>query len=101
RCGRSRRLRLLRSRLSRRGRHASEYRAPTLEEKIVPVSRRRFLRTAVQGSIGVSLAALAWRNASYAQPAAGGPALPAGFRLLSLGATNVLAVSTEAGFVLV
>src|SRR5690606_29740962 len=73
--------------------------------KYVPVSRRRFLRTAVQGGVGASLATLAplaWRGAPlHAQPAARGPALPSGFRLLSLGATNVLSVTTDDGIVLV
>jgi glyoxylase-like metal-dependent hydrolase (beta-lactamase superfamily II) len=72
---------------------------------VPPVSRRRFLETAVKGGVGASLAALAWPGvplqAQPARPAANGPALPSGFRLLPLGATNVLAVETDAGFVLV
>lgn len=66
-----------------------------------PVSRRRFLENAIRGGVGASLA-LAWPGVPlHAQPAATGPSLPSGFRLLTFGATNVLAVSTDAGFVLV
>jgi glyoxylase-like metal-dependent hydrolase (beta-lactamase superfamily II) len=86
------------------GMRQNSARKPPRESSVPPVSRRRFLSNAVHGSMGASLGALAWRSgALFAQPAAaaGGVELPQGYRLLSLGATNVLAVATDAGFVLV
>jgi glyoxylase-like metal-dependent hydrolase (beta-lactamase superfamily II) len=67
------------------------------------MSRRRLVTTTVQGLIGASLGAGLGLPALRAQPAAsrGARALPAGFQVLSAGATNVLAVTDPTGVALV
>jgi glyoxylase-like metal-dependent hydrolase (beta-lactamase superfamily II) len=66
----------------------------------LPLSRRSLLSYAAGGTLGASLGA-GWVRALVAQPAASGRDLGNGFHVLSLGATNALAVTDATGLALV
>lgn len=68
--------------------------------KLVSLSRRTMLARGLQGAVGVSLATGLGARFALAQPA-GGTGLPDGFSILTLGATNVVAVSDTSGVALV
>jgi glyoxylase-like metal-dependent hydrolase (beta-lactamase superfamily II) len=73
---------------------------------VASISRRRLLTSTVQGLIGATVGGgvglRAWRAQAQAAPQRAAAAeLPEGFRVLDLGATNVLAVTDATGIALV